>query len=418
MNLPVPVLPPSSPTSSGFVQNDRADAREKGIVSGGVILIGADFQTLGVLRALNDANVPVFVVSHERGIAWSSRYVKRSAKNYNLLESVDGVDWLNRLADRESLNGWTIFCVDDDTVEFLAKNHETLSRKFILPVPPWESTQKFFEKDQSSIVAQECGMPVPTEYPCSTLDELLACDIQYPVILKPTFKKNYYGKTNDKAILAPDEASLIREFKAMNDLIETSQILVQEFLTGGPKNLYSFAAIFDGQNVVAGLSGHRQRQHPMDFGHATTLAVCKDMPELEELATRFLRKLNYRGVAEVEFMFDERTQNYKFIEMNGRFWGWHGLTRAAGLNFPLTLFQILQGQEVQRAPVKIGATWGRLLTDAPTVLREVVCGRMPPTTLFQSFSLHKHDAVWSWKDPIPFLVECSIAPYLWWKKGF
>lgn len=384
----------------------------------GVLLIGADFQALGVVRALHEVGIPVFLLEQERGIAWASRYVSRRTAKRDLLTDPDAVNWLLDLAKTENLEGWPIFCVDDDTVEFLAKNHEALSASYVLPVPAWSTTQKFFEKDQSSIVARQCDIPVPVEYPSSTLKELLASDVQYPVILKPTFKKNYYSETNDKAIFAPDEPTLIREFKAMNQLIDTSQILVQEFLVGGPRNLYSFATIFDGENVVSGMTGHRLRQHPMDFGHATTFAVSEDNPELEELATRFLRSLKYRGVAEVEFMFDERTQTYKFIEMNGRFWGWHGLTRAAGLNFPEALFKTMQGQESPRVQPKIGATWVRMLTDGPTVLREVVRRKMSPMILVQTFFSKSHDAVWSWKDPMPFLVECAIAPYLLWKKGF
>lgn len=384
----------------------------------GVLLIGADFQALGVVRALNEAGIPVFLLEQERGIAWASRYVSRRKSKCDLLTDPGSVDWLLELAKTEKMQGWPIFCVDDDTVEFLAKNHETLSTSFVLPVPKWTTTQKFFEKNQSSVVASECGIPVPIEYPSSSLEELLASEIQYPVILKPTFKKNYYSATNDKAIFVPDEATLIREFQAMNQLIDTNQILVQEFLTGGPRNLFSFATIFDGRNVVSGMTGHRIRQHPMDFGHATTFAISEDNPELEELATRFLRALNYRGVAEVEFMFDEQTGTYKFIEMNGRFWGWHGLTRAAGLNFPEALFKTMLGQDSPRVQPRIGATWVRMLTDTPTVLREVIRRRMSPSILVQTFFSKSHDAVWSWKDPIPFLVECAIAPYLLWKKGF
>lgn len=384
----------------------------------GVLLIGADFQSLGVLRALHAVGIEVVLLEHERGIARSSRYRKRRHSKFDLLTDPGGVQWLIDLADRESLRGWPIFCVDDDTVEFLAKNHAELSGHFLLPVPDWNTTQHFFEKNKSSVVAQRCGVPVPREYTADTVDELLQLEIEYPVILKPTFKKGYYSETNDKAVYIADEDALILHYKAMNRLIDTSQILVQEFIPGGPDVLYSFAAIFDGQRVVQGLSGHRIRQHPMDFGHATTYAVCEDIPELEALATRFLRELNYCGVAEVEFMFDKRSQTYKFIEMNGRFWGWHGLTAAAGVNFPHALFQILHNRPVARTAPRVGASWVRMLTDTPTILREVVHGRMSPKTFFTMWFSEATDAVWSWKDPLPFIRECLIAPYLYWKKGF
>lgn len=384
----------------------------------GVLLIGADFQALGVARALAVENIPVFLLEQERGIARFSRFIARRQAKHDLLTDPTAVDYLLRLAEQESLHDWVIFCVDDETVEFLAKNRAALSQSFVVPVPEWDVTKNFYEKDRAYRLAQRAGIPVPTFYPSGSLDELANQDIAYPVVLKPTFKKNYYNRTKDKAILVQNRAGLIREYKAMNGLIDARQILVQEFLPGGTRNLFSFAAVFDGEKVVAGLSAQRLRQHPMMFGHATTYAESRDMPELEELAARFLKAARYRGVAEVEFMFDERTETFKLIEMNGRFWGWHTLTYHAGLNFPLSLFHMLQGIEVKRQQPENGVAWVRLLTDAPTVACESLRGRSSPLQLAKLFLRRTPDAVWSWKDPLPFLTEVAMAPYLWWTKGF
>jgi len=384
----------------------------------GVLLIGADFQALGVARALADQNVPVVLLEPEIGIARFSKFVTRRFAKHDLSSNPDSVKFLLQLAEAESLEGWAIFCVDDETVEFLAKNHEALSQKFIVSVPPWPIARNFYEKNRSTELARRNGIPVPICYPSQSLDQLLAADVVYPVVLKPTFKKNYYDITNDKAVLARDRVSLIREFKAMNRLIDASQIQVQEFLVGGPRNLYSFAAVFDGERIVFGLSANRLRQHPMDFGHSTTYAETRDIPELEELSTRFLKALNYRGVAEVEFMFDERTKTFKFIEMNGRFWGWHALTYNAGLNFPMALLQTLHGIQVERKYAVAGVTWVRMLTDLPTVAGEVFRGQMSPMRSVEVLFRRTPDAVWSWKDPFPFMAEVIFAPYLWWKKGF
>ncbi len=384
----------------------------------GVLLIGADFQAVGVARSLAEESIPVALLETEAGIARYSNAIGRRFVKRDLLTADDSVEYLLQLAETHSLEGWAVFCVNDETLEFLAKNHAALSTKYLLSVMPWDTSRKFYEKDLAGAAASSAGIPIPRVYPSATLAELLASQPEYPVVLKPTFKKNYYDKTNDKAVLAKDRESLIREYQAMNRLIATSQILVQEFLVGGTKNLFSFATVFDGEKVVAGVSAHRIRQHPMDFGHATTYAETRDMPQLEELATRFLNQIGYRGVAEVEFMFDERTGQYKFIEMNGRFWGWHMLTRFAGLNYPVTLFRMLHGLDSPRIAPKINATWVRMLTDIPTVLQEATRGRMSPTRVLQSIGHHRSDAVWSLRDPLPFLAEATMAPYLWWKKGF
>lgn len=384
----------------------------------GVLLIGGDFQSLSIMRSLNRAQIPFYLLASERGIACCSRYAKRSCRRDDLFSMEDGAGFLRELAEQENLDGWVIFCVNDDAVEFLAKNHARLSTRFVLPVPPWEITQKFYEKDRAVELATGQHIPVPRTYRASGLDDLLAQDIDYPIVLKPTFKKNYYEVTNDKAIKVQNERELVVQYAQMLELIPPSQIVVQEFLPGGTRNLFSYAAIFDGQNIVSGLSAIRLRQHPMDFGHATTHAESRDVPELKELAERFLRALDYRGIAEIEFMYDERTQEFKFLEMNGRFWGWHSLTEIAGLQFPADLYRMLLGQTVLPKQPQAGVRWTRLITDVPTVARECLLGRMNPLVVLRNFRGRTGFAVLSWRDPLPFLVEVLWSPYLWWKKGF
>ena len=385
----------------------------------GVLLFGADFQAVGVMRALASEGIPCFLLTSERGIAAYSRHACGRARKYDLLEDPHSVQYLKRLAETEGLQGWVVFCVNDETIEFLAKNHAELSETFVLTVPRWEIAQNFYEKDKAYALAESVGIPIPRMYTSESLDALLKEPLAYPLVLKPAFKKNY-EKTNNKAILIRDEAELRREYSAMSKLIPASQIVVQEMIEGGTRNLFSYASLFDGERIVSGLAAARLRQHPMDFGHATTYAECRHNPELEKLATTFLRALKYKGVAEVEFMLDEKMGQYKFIEMNGRFWGWHVLTQTAGLNFPADLYHLMLDKPVKRStPTNIHARWMRMLTDIPTVLREVFRGRMSlRRDYLPTLAAKKGFAVWSWTDPLPAIVEIVMAPYLFIKRGF
>jgi D-aspartate ligase len=389
-------------------------------VEPGVLLIGGDFQAVGVMRALAVEEIPCFLLAGEQGIAVHSRFARRQIRKYDLLDDLHAVAYLKQLAESEGLKGWVIFCVNDETIEFLAKNHAELSETFVLAVPPWEIAQRFYNKDQAYALAESCGIPIPRQYTADSLEGIFAANPDYPLVLKPTFKKNYYDKTKNKAILINDEADLRREYTAMSSLIPARQIVVQQMIEGGTRNLFSYAALFDGEQIVSGLAAARLRQHPMDFGHATTYAEYRENEELEQLATRFLRALNYKGVAEVEFMLDEESGQYKFIEMNGRFWGWHVLTQVAGLNFPADLYRLMLGQPVRWAkPTVLDAHWMRMITDVPTVLREVVRGRMSVRRdYWPTLASKKGFAVWSWSDPMPSLIEVAMAPYLWFKKGF
>ncbi len=385
----------------------------------GVLLIGGDFQSLGVMRALAQENIPCFLLASERGIAAHSRFAKRQECKYELLSDPRAVDYLRDLVRREQLEGWVVFCVNDDTVEFLAKNHEELSRFLVVSVPPWPITQNFFDKQRSHQLARQVGVPVPWSLQGGSIDDLLSQVANYPAVLKPTFKKNYYEITKRKAVLVRNAEELYREYQAMNVLIPAEQIVVQQFMEGGTKNLYSVAALFDGDQIVSGLTARRLRQHPMDFGHATTYAEERNCEEIWSLATVFLRALGYRGIAEIEFMYDQSSNEFRFIEMNGRFFGWHALTQISGLNLPADLFRMLTGQAIRWSKSRGDGRWMRAITDVPTVLGEVARGRMSLLNdYFPTLMAKKGYAVWSWQDPVPSIVELLMAPYLWFKKGF
>ena len=166
------------------------------------------------------------------------------------------------------------------------------------------------------------------------------------------------------------------------------------------------------------MSAKRSRQHPMDFGHATTFAESVDVPEIEELAVRFLRAIGYRGIAEVEFMYDTQSKCFKFIEMNGRVWGWHTLAKAAGVNLPYALYELSLNRPVEVSRPLCGVKWVRLLTDTPTVVGELWRRQMTIADYIRSLRGRTEDAVFCWSDPLPFLMEFALLPYLWWKKGF
>jgi predicted ATP-grasp superfamily ATP-dependent carboligase len=386
--------------------------------SAGAVIIGNDFQALGTVRSLAENGVPIFLVEIELGISRYSRYIKRFRKNYSLLQEENFADVLVNLAKKENLEGWVLFPNNDETVKLLSLNKKKLDEWFRNPVPSWEKVEKFYYKKNAYDIAEKISIPIPKMYRGEDLDEIMKQKLEFPVVLKPSCKENYYSWTKKKAVKARNQEEMVKEFNKMASIIHPSRIIVQEMIEGGPANLYSYATFFDGEKALAGISGRRLRQHPMDFGHATTYAESVIIPELEELGTKFLREIGYYGLAEVEFMKDNKNDCFKFIEMNGRVWGWHTLAKAAGLNLPFMLFQNMLGNGIGKVEPVEGVKWMRLITDIPTVIGELMGGRMKLSEYFDCFRGQKEFAVFSVKDPLPFIMEFIVALYLWKKRGF
>jgi D-aspartate ligase len=392
--------------------------RQGGVDAGaGAVIIGGDFQGLGIVTSLARHKIPVYLLDRGLCAGRFSRYVKRfkvcpQAAQENVL-----LEFLTNLAVEDGLDGWVVYPTDDETVRFLARHKEDLERHYRLITPSWDVVKYAYEKELTYKLAAECGVLAPrTFYPKTTAD--LARDIEFPVIIKPSIKDPFYTTTRKKAIRVDSRASLMDEFARATEAAAGGQLMLQELIPGGASSLFSVGSLFRDGEFLGRVVARRPRQHPMEFGHATTFAETVDIPELEELACRILSAMRYNGMSEVEFMRDPRDGRYKLLEINARPWGWHTLAIAAGVDLPYLAFLDRLGQRVKQEGFEKNVKWIRLTTDTPTVLGEWLKGRLSCANYFASLRGKKHFALVSLSDPLPFFAEIAMLPYLWKKRGF
>jgi predicted ATP-grasp superfamily ATP-dependent carboligase len=162
----------------------------------------------------------------------------------------------------------------------------------------------------------------------------------------------------------------------------------------------------------------RLRQHPHDFGRASTFVETVERPELEALSTRLLNGIHYYGLVEVEYKQDPRDGQYKLLDINARTWGYHTLGAVAGVDFPYLLYCDQIGKPVSNVRAKSGRSWIRMLTDFPTAVLDIAHGRLSLSEYLHSLRTFDIEAVFNLGDPMPGVVECILLPYLIIKRGF
>jgi predicted ATP-grasp superfamily ATP-dependent carboligase len=162
----------------------------------------------------------------------------------------------------------------------------------------------------------------------------------------------------------------------------------------------------------------RRRQHPPEFGRASTFVETVEEPLLEQLSERFLRSIGYYGLVELEYKRDERDGTLKLLDVNARTWGYHTLGARAGVDFPALLFADQVGEPVTPCRARAGVRWVRLATDLPTAAVEAAAGRLEWRAYLRSLGRADTEAVFSRKDPLPGLVELALLPYLAVTRGF
>lgn len=385
----------------------------------GAVIIGGHFQGLGVLRSLARQGVPVCLLDHQQCIGAFSRYQKKYIRCPDISEQLSFFDFMMHLATRENLQGWVVYPNDDETVCFLSKYKSQLEQHYRIPTQSWDIVRLVYEKKLTYQLAEKASIPVPKTFYPDNVKQLEQLVLQFPAIIKPSVKEPFYSRTRKKAIRVDSKQELIAKFEWARSLVGGNGLMVQEFIPGGPRYLYSVGSLYKAGEFLGRVVARRPRQHPMDFGHATTYAETVDIPHLEKISKKILGLIGYYGLSEVEFMLDPRDGKYKLLEINARPWGWHTLAIAAGVDLPYLLYQDMLGREVKIDGFRKNVKWIRLVTDTPTAAGEILKGRLSIGSYLNSLLRGKKEFdVLSLSDPLPFIAELAMIPYLWKKRGF
>jgi predicted ATP-grasp superfamily ATP-dependent carboligase len=247
---------------------------------------------------------------------------------------------------------------------------------------------------------------------------LTTIDAAPPFAIKPGIKEHFVYATKSKAWRADTRGELEDLFLKASSVVPSEELMVQELIPGGGAQQYAYCAFFKNGAAVGGMTARRLRQHPPLFGRASTYVETVDVPELESLSTRFLEAINYYGLAELEYKLDPRDGQYKLLDFNARTWGYHSLGAGAGVDFPYLLFKDQVGQAVGTHRAATGVRWVRLLTDLPTGWVELRSGGLDWRSYIRSLLAADVEAVFSWRDPLPGLIEVGLLPYLAATRGF
>ena len=384
----------------------------------GAIVVGGDYQGLGIVRSLGRRGVPTCVIDDERSIARFSRYATHAVACEDLLDERRAVAAVLDAGSRLGLDGWVLFPTRDENVAAFSRHRSELSERFRLPTPGWDVVRAAWDKRETYALASQLGIPAPrTWYPADAGD-LRAIDADPPFAIKPAIKEHFLYATKAKAWKAETVTQLYALFDDATAIVAPGEVMIQELVPGGGQQQFAYCAFFKNGEPVAKMVVQRQRQHPHEFGRASTLVQTIELPLLETLAERFLSAIDYYGLVELEFKLDPRDGQYKLLDVNARTWGYHTLGFRAGIDFPYIVYADQVGEPIERARAVAGIRWIRLATDLPTGVLDCLSGRLGWRAFGRSVVRSNVEAVFSRRDPLPGLVECGLIPYLAVKRGF
>ena len=384
----------------------------------GAVVVGGDYQGLGIVRSLGRRGVPVCVVDDERSIARFSRYATSWERVDDLRDERKTVETILSLGERLGLDGWVLYPTREETVAAFSRHRAELASRFRVPTPAWDVVRHAWDKRETYRLAAELAIPVPrTWYPAS-VDELDAVEADPPYALKPAIKEHFFYATKSKAWKAKSRDELRTLFAEAARIVGPGEVMVQELIPGDGRQQYAYCAFFKEGEAIASMTVRRRRQHPPEFGRASTFVETVELPLLESLSERFLRAIGYYGLVELEYKLDPRDGRQKLLDVNARTWGYHTIGPSAGVDFPYLLYADQVGEPIERCRAVPDVRWIRLATDLPTAAAELFAGTLDRRAYLRSLTTFDVEAVFSARDPLPGLMEVALLPYLAIRRGF
>jgi len=385
----------------------------------GAIVIGGDYQGLGIVRSLGRRGVPVCVVDDEYSISRFSRYCKSFVSLPDLRNERKVADSLLDIGKRLGLEGWVLYPTREELVAALSHNRAELSKVFRVPTPDWESVKWAWDKRNTYRLAQKLDIPIPVTHCPENIDQLAELDsLTPPFAIKPSIKEHFFYATKAKAWRANSHSELRTLYQKASELAGSGEIMVQELIPGGGSQQFSYCAFFRNGEAVGKLVARRARQHPLEFGRASTFVETVDLPILEELSERFLRAIDYYGLIEIEYKLDPRDSQYKLLDVNARTWGYHSIGARAGVDFSYMLYLDQIDSPVSVSKGQSGLAWVRMTTDIPAAMLAILGGDTDWKSYLRSLKNCDVEAVFSVEDPLPGMAEIALIPYLAIKRGF
>lgn len=378
----------------------------------GAVVVGGDYQGLGIVRSLGTRKIPVCVIDDERSISRFSRYVTQAITVPDLRDEKQTVDTVLEIGRRLDLRGWVLYPTRDETVAAFARYRPQVAEFFRLPTPDWNTIKWAWDKRNTYRLASELGIPTPRTWYPRGLEDLEQISADFPVAVKPAIKEHFFYATKAKAWRANSHAELRELFQQAPAQVEPGEIMIQDLIPGDGRHQFAYCALFKNEQAAGSMVVQRSRQHPPEFGRASTFVETTELPIVEEQSERFLRAINYYGLVEIEYKLDPRDGQYKLLDVNARTWGYHTLGLGAGVDFSYMLFADQIGESVQLCRGRAGVTWLRFITDVPTGVREIFRGRQDWRAYLRSLIAFDVESVFSWKDPLPGIAELALLPYL------
>lgn len=288
-----------------------------------ILLVGDHYNPLGVVRSLGEAGIKpiVILISNRPHLINVSKYPQIVHK---VNSPEEGLELIFRLYGNERKKPFLYSC-SDDVCNLLDHNYNRLIDKFYFFHGKEQGIVSYYlDKSNINNIAMRSGCNV-LHFEVVNKGELPK-NLRYPVMTK-AINSTLYAWKNEMHICNSKE-ELLEAYKSMR----SNKILVQEFIKKKTELCLDGFSFNDGKDVFIPYYTNYLRFSDMSYGAYMIIRPFNN-EEVFYSIKEILREIGYTGIFEVEFLVDEKDQNY-FLEVNFRNSTWSYAYTYGGFNMP------------------------------------------------------------------------------------
>lgn len=376
---------------------------------------GGARSALAIVRSLGRAgHEPYVVASRLPAIAAASRYAAGSDRVPSPGRDPEGfVAALVELGTRWDID--VLIPTTDAAMAAVLPVRDRLGRMMV-PAPDADAFRRVANRSCLLGQASALGIPVPEQHVLQSRSEAdaAAAQLPYPLAIKRSGSTPLPPRSRHapRVVYCATPTELERSLDQFPD--EAYPLLAQR-LVNGP-GLGVFLLVWEGR-TLASFAHRRIREKPPTGGASVFRESVAMDPQLLRWSEALLERFDWRGVAMIEFKYDEASETPFLMEVNGRFWGSLQLAVDAGVDFPKLLLDVATGRDVPpppayRAGVKTRWLWGEVDHLAALLSSRGASpnggGRLRPlASALGSWLIPARLEVLKLRDPAPFLVEST-----------
>ena len=305
------------------------------------VILGSDVNAYGIARSIYERFHIKSVCLASAPLLMTESSQICSLRIRSEIHSLDGLKAaLLELANETSYQQRIVFAASDEYAQLLIKLKRELSKYYKFPVPQAEVVDELVIKEKFYGLCDELNLPHPktqivTAYNYSKIDEV---NFKYPIVVKPSnsvsfFKLHFHGKK--KAYILKNEAELKDTLSLIYGTGYTDNLVIQEFIPGDDTNM-RVVNTYIGQNhrVQAVSIGQPLLEDvtPELIGNYVAVKSVLGSSSIIETVKKLLEYVGYTGLADIDFKYDRRTNEYKIFDVNLRAGRSSYYTTLAGCN--------------------------------------------------------------------------------------